>query len=500
MGVKPCAFRVRKAKDGKSVPIHSLELNSMLVPKDLTKFASPFELNDSQCAAMRAVWGGSEAEWSMKPDAGRHEHPVCAMVRTLAYHAALRFLDGYRVLDVGGNVARAIGATATNVHCCQPTFDAPDAARRVGGRISLVQRNYHVEEACRFDPSGVTACKNRVERCAAQAEALLLVDTVYYLGEPYILHQMQNHELAVVLYHQYQHSCTDYMGEATVSLADYQGQQYVAMTLPGNPAPYCHPAINISSDCVSKTMVRDGKPLSRYVVARWGWYHMVVYCWGPLPVHCKAKPWGCLGSGQTPDRRGIGAPLGVPIRSDLCGLPKHRVEIRLLGVDRYGVSIDTIKSHLVASYASRLQGLTGFDQLIMLLRNSYYDQMRKVNTTDEVAARFESPTVYEAAFELISVELANRGGVTTATLWDWLLFHTRAWRCSGRAAPRLPFGVVYTPSCNDLFLGVGPPESHVLDLDELVRVLSLGRARVFRSAAAVASPGTILQGTAAAAP
>lgn len=500
MGAIPFRANAKQDNDDKKgLPIHLLDFNSMCRPCKIAQWKIPYRLNRRQAGALALVLGGNRTDWTVRADAPYHDHPACALVRLVAYVAALRFLDGYRVLDIGGSVQRAVAAQARNMHCCMPTLDRADAVRRVTQRMGMAVKNINVKEECAFEELVVTACRNRVEDCKAEADAFLCVDSIYYLGEPYIINLMRRHELGVILYHSFEHSCDHYLGEARVRLIDKDGVQFVAMWVEGNSEPYIHPNMNIHSNSESQIYRREGKPLRRFHIASWGWYHMVVYCWGDLPVGHPARPWGSFMPRWTPDKRGIAAPPGIPIRTDLANLSTKSVIVRIMGIDRTGVAITAMVDHLVATFSSKLHNLAGVDQLLGLMRMSYLDQMRKVNAPDGYVAIYEPGTVYVAAYELLKREVATRGGIHTGSFWRSCWKNLLARLLGTRGAPCLPFDEVYTPDCWSSLTPTTPPGPGVANFDLVAELASNGSVPVFRGAAAVGWFGFIRTGTAAAA-
>lgn len=477
------------------VGFQGAHFNSMFRPSRSPRLVVPYNLSDSQTAALLHLLGGTPQTWAMSPEATPHEHPVMALVRASLDSAVSGFYRGMSVLDVGGNPVRHLSAGHTQVHCCTPIVIAADAGRILKWRADAAARNYRLDERCECVP-GVTWCQNRAGQCSAQAQALYCLDVIYYIGEGHWIYLMQRAEVGIVVYHRYSHQYNRYMADATVRAdTDQLGRPWVSMTVPGNPVPYKHPYINlgeVGSMAVKTDITREGRPLVRTVLTAIGDVHVVAYYWGKLPM---AVVPGQRGPTSNRDMRGMSTPAGVAIKDHADKLALTQVLVRWDGVDWYGRSADKVEDSLFSKFAGRVATFTSVKCLHDAVSEQYRVEMQRVNIPDDEVLALRRPTVWAATARLVQEALLSSGGCIKPSL---AMGFARLLTALGAETlyPRAQFGECVEGSFILTYLPALPMSSRVAqsadrswDLDFYLSQ-NYGTTQVFRPAAPAQKPGT----------
>lgn len=468
--------------------------NSLLRPSRPPKIVVPYALTDDQTSALLHILGGSPDSWALSPDAAPHDHPVMALVRSSVDHAVSGYYRGMPLLDVGGNPLRHLRAGRTAVHCCVPVVQPADAGRIMKWRGEASARNFRLEEAC-ICGHGVSWCQNTASDCVASCQVIYSLDVIYYLGESHWVDLMRRAELGIVVYHRYTRQYNRYMADAKVRLFfDQTGAPWIKKWVPGNPVPYQHPYINlgeVGSMSVSVDMTREGRPLTRCVVAALGDMHVVLYYWGRLPISVVPSH---RGPASAKDMRGMGTPAGVAIKDHADKLALIPVVVRWDKVDWHGLSASKIEDSLFSKFAGRVGTFTSLKALHDAVAEQYRVEMQRVNIPDNEALELRRPTVWAATARLIQEAVLSSGGAIRPTLSLGL---ARILAAAGmdRLYPQANFGECVEGSLIMSFL---PPIPRAVrdcgdgfswDLDFYLAQDS-GATRVFRLAAPLQTKGT----------
>lgn len=473
VGVRP---EVADKKDSRRSVFMAVDaVNSNLRVSEMSNFLQPYRLSAEQATAVLAAIGEATSTVVISGVYREHSHPALAIVRGYAYKLALRVLHGMRVLDVGGSTARLCGQLGSavppfNVHCCSPTVDTADARRRLSHRLNTTSRCVVVRDGCYFDPEGITACTHVYGECCADPEALLFVDTIYYVGERAVLDGLRaGARMAIVLYHCLTRSFDRYFGEARVTVTRKAGKSWVQMWVPGNDEPYEHEAINISSDRVFSFYL-SGRKIYRRVVAKWMDYHMVIYTWGPdIPVASIVLPTAGLRDLQGPDRRGLMAAAGITTKADYNTVQVHKVYLidKPHYLNRVGSVLCPVRDSLVKSFLHRTRICGGFDDLYELMLQAYADHVLRVQVSDVTAVEHAVATSFAAACRVVELRVGP-----PRIVWGCELL-SRSWRGVTREV-----GVLWILSLAILFLMRAKLslEYAAISLLRVIAVFCVGRA------------------------
>lgn len=455
----------------------------------LSGTAYPVHINPMEAGALYYVLGGDQTVWRSVDQPTRHRHPVPAAARGLVDAVCADILRGKRVLDVGGSPVRHAHAMRSGIHCCTPEVSPGDTGRVLKWSLEANRGGIRIRNACECG-SGVTWCSNKAEDCQCDYNAVMSLDSIYYLGEDHFAWLMRKADIGLVAYHRPEYQYDDYMACARVRAFHPHdtdnGRVMIEMSVPGNPRPYRHPFINISSNRVFPYLMRNGRALTRTVLATLDDYHIIAYSWGPVPRNLEPTLRGAVGR---LDMRGSGAPVGLPIRDNGDELSEQFTSILLRGVVREGLSIPKVSESLVRTFQPRLSTFTSVEGLIDTMVSHYNTETQRINWPDDCFNSHCFPTVAVAAYKLLASAVAR-----TEPMLPWVNGRKiRGWL--GRIGlavppPRLSWFQTGEWSLLQTMAIHAPPPEDVLDLDEMAsRALKSGR--VFRPAGPetkVASP------------
>lgn len=392
-------IRVKSTARKQVQPFRSSCFTSETNVKDPKSVDLLYKFPNKSAAALCECLGHEPKDWHAVQGATAHKHPASATVRLAAHTLSYGVIADLDVTDVGGNPCRHAAAKHRHVHCCNPLACEDDAGRLAKWLAEGNDRCFMVK-GCEFT-SQVSRCSNTGFNCQADPQALLSVDTIYYLGEPHFIELLKRGrtELGVVVYHCLTRPMDDYMGESTVDMFRDKATNrlFVRMDTPGNPQPYWHPALNISSNQVSKvhTKVLNGREeyLRRSVIARFGDYHVVLYTWGEEPM---TRSISMATGSPIGDSRQLMTVHAMGSQYDIHQVYLEKIHIRFGGVNYSGRSILPLAKSLANSMGQSIRLSPNSEHLLRTIKERYDQHASAINMRHEDRTEHEFATILHA--------------------------------------------------------------------------------------------------------
>lgn len=376
---------------GKTGKLKSYMSTSRLTSADVETLATLLELKPE--------------EIGFTPNAVPHTHPISAALRDIGETMVCKIIGNKRIMDVGGSFMRHRIRKRKHVHCCL-LASRPSWQEQIDVWLGTLAKQHIIMEKQCSSTDTVTYCDGGIAHCKFQADVMMAVDSIYYVGEHRICSIAAGRDV-YALYHYYPVTGSYCGGEHEAVVTNNN----VSVMINGNAQAYTHQQIDPKA--FNPALVKIG--YEKKILRSWGNFHAVKYYQRPnhptdnVKASRTRKPWA-LDVGKVQSALAIQPSLAqavVPEEADVrppglrsSGKPYNLtnadfVDFKIIrGDQEYNVVVILPVVHVLASY---ILGKIRTNELVA-------DMTRKF---DEIARQYNITSDTYLNNKLSSIEVAN---------------------------------------------------------------------------------------------